>query len=552
MISGTITRRIDKVQKDLYSEFCDMYTVSDFERKYKTLRDVGNTSRRPSILAELYKMFTACKIPFEKNKDNRYYGMLIKKMSETNQLDLPDKILRELYRRYQVYPSPQEYMLRIVNRLEDKSDGWTENSLRLRILKRFIKYGNYLSAAGFKGEKCIKDYVKSKIDKKPILEEILLHLDDEIFNALETADKSQKKPRGKYGILKLADDLAEGKFRVGGGTKQGLYLFAMAYNMTYAPDENSLAFDPYTDIEKNLFFDYYTNNLIRFTTEIYSTKSREFESDPSGQGINYKNFAEMIYLYFIMKNYNPAEKIRLSSEMIERVQISSKPQKSDSLVHAETKFFKNRLISDDIFNLSATNFEKFIRENYNCNAFSDKYSIGVMQVEGSQNAAFQSYNRILSEIKNLGVDLKTCNYGLYFADVSELNAEDILKLLDEKSDKNHCNEFIKLLRGIHKFLGGFQTDLNSESERQEVSELKNKFLYISTPNEMTRTTLITAYYYLHNCLHENDGLKNFVEFFKEFQFGISTFLESSSYQSFSSKNFFDWAVVFSSYAYIYG
>lgn len=111
------------------------------------------------------------------------------------------------------------------------------------------------------------------------------------------------------------------------------------------------------------------------------------------------------------------------------------------------------------------------------------------------------------------------NYGLYFADVSALNEMAISKLLGKEFDKSNCNDFLRLLRGIHKFLGGFRTDERSESERQEVYKMKNKFLYISTLSEMTRMTLITAYYYLYNCTHENDDCKNFTDFFKNFKFG---------------------------------
>ena len=555
MVNGTITRRINSVQNDLYSEFCDMYTASDFEYQYQKLVKAKNTSRRPSILAELYKMLTACQIPFEKNKNNRYYGTLIEKFKADNQLDLPDKILKELYKRYKVYPSPQEYMLRIVNRLENALDNWTMDSLRLRILKRFIKYGDYLSSAGFRGSKFINDYVKGKLGKKKLsTDEILTYLDDEIFDALKTADKTQKKPQGKYGLLKLADDLAEGKFRVGGGTKQGLYLFAMVYNMTYSMNENSESFDPATDLEKNLFRDYYSNNLIRFITDTYNGRNREFEADPSGQGINYKHFAEIIYIYFIVNDYKPLEKIKLSSEMIERVKDSPQKKHLNSSTKTETIFFKNRLIDENVLHMIAANFEEFIRENYNCDTFLGDHSIGIMQTDISQNKAFQNYNSILNEIQNLGFDLKNCNYGLYFADVSLLNEEAVLKIIGDDSDKNHCGEFIELLRCTHRFLGGFLTDSTSGSERQTLSEMKNKFLFIDTPNDMTRTALITAYYYLHNCRREieDSDRKNFVEFFKEFSFGINPYLEDSGYQTLNVKNFFDFAVVFSSYAYTNG
>ena len=51
-------------------------------------------------------------------------------------------------------------------------------------------------------------------------------------------------------MLKLADDLSDGKFRSGGATRKGLYLFAMVYGMTYCPGgENSgELFDYETDI----------------------------------------------------------------------------------------------------------------------------------------------------------------------------------------------------------------------------------------------------------------------------------------------------------------
>lgn len=517
---GTITRQINNVLEDFNAEFSNMYTVADFERKLQKLKAVGNKSNRPAVLAELFAMFKACNIPFEKNRDNNYYAALIKNLDAANKpLDLPNKILKELYRRYQVYPAPAEYMARIVNRLENKNDGWQNNSLRLRILKQFIKYGDYLSAAGFKGNKFIQDYVKNKIGKKPAQNEILLQLDDEIFNALETADKAQKKPRGKFGLLKLADDLAGGKFRVGGATKFGLYLFAMVYNMTFSADKN-----PLTDIEKNLFHDYYNNNLIRFVSENYRGKKKEFEADPSGQGINYKNFAEIICLYFLAQDYSPAQKIKLSCEMINRLQ---NIQPSEKILNSDTKFYK--AINAEIFNLSPKSFEKFVAENYNCSTVSENYSIGVMQVEAAQNTAFEKYLEILKLIEQSGADLKNCNYGLYFADVSALDESTLAEILAEKN----CGEFLELLRALHKFLSGF----NSE---------------VSDAAEITRTNLITAYYYFYNAAHENDDYKNFVEFFKSFKSGADNFLEAAGYQLLSGKNFFDLAVVFSSYAYING
>ena len=149
-----------------------------------------------------------------------------------------------------------------------------------------------------------------------------------------------------------------------------------------------------------------------------------------------------------------------------------------------------------------------------------------MQLEPAQNTAYQNYNKILKALKDTGAELKNCNYGLCFADVSALDSDTLKEIFGENFDAKKCSEFLELLRAIHKFLGGFITD-SVGNERQELSEMKNKFLYISSPKEMTRTTLITAYYYLYNRLHENAEIKNFVEFFKSFKLGIDTILDSS-------------------------
>ena len=118
-----------------------------------------------------------------------------------------------------------------------------------------------------------------------------------------------------------------------------------------------------TDIKTNLFRDYYANNLMRFISEMYRGKLCEFELDPSGQGINYKNFAEMIYLYYISKDCSPQDKIRLSSKMIERVRQSRfKQGKIDTEKAGGTAFYRN-LFSEDILSLPESKFEAFLCEN---------------------------------------------------------------------------------------------------------------------------------------------------------------------------------------------
>lgn len=576
---GTITRRMDAVLSGLQSEFRSLCDIQDFKSKLDALKKTGSKSDRSSKLRKLFDMFDMCGIEYERGKDNAYYENLIYSSDIPTFSEVEDRMLLALYSRYEEYPSPEDYMKRIVDRLCDDEDGWQNDTLRIRILKQFIKYGNYLADAGFGGKKVICDFVKDKIGKKPSDRDVLAYLDDEVFSVLGTATKPQRKPEGKLGLLKAVDDLATGKFRAEGATKRSLYLFAMVYGMTYYSGgvNSSEIIDFKTDIETNLFRDYYANNLMRFISEIYRGKLCEYELDPSGQGINYKNFAEMIYLYYISKDCSPQDKVRLSSEMIKRVQ---EHQFKHGHINASdvggTVFYRDifrnenggNLFSEDILSLDETEFERFIRENYDCDTFAGSYETkagiidaktGVFQLGIEQNSAFHEYQSIIEGLTNLGVALENCNYGLWFTDVAAFRKKGYKNICDRKADidRDKFEEFMELLFGINSFMG-YTVDeevslQNEDQEWTEPSKMKTKALYVSSTNTVTRTSMIVAYYYYYNALHEDDGndkWKNFEEVFNNFKKDIDPKLEAAYYQPLSGKNIFDVLVAFSSYAYL--
>lgn len=567
---GTITRRMDSVLDGLQSEFRALCDKADFESKLEALKKAGTKSDRSSKLRKLFDMFDMCGIEYERGRDNDYYENLVRTSSLPTFSDIEDRMLLALFAKYEEYPSPEDYMKRIVDRLCCEEDGWQHDSLRLRILKQFIKYGNYLADAGYGGRKTICDYVKDKIGRKPSDEEVLLHLDDSIFDGLETATRAQRRPDGKYGLLKTVDDLATGKFRAEGATKRSLYLFAMVYGMTYysGDTEGAEIIDYRTDIETNLFRDYYSNNLMRYISEVYRGRLCEYELDPSGQGINYKNFAEMIYLYYISKDCSSQEKIRLSSEMIKRVQESQFKQGKLNTEDVGGTIFYRDLFSEDILSQSEADFETFISENYDCDTYAGSYETktgtmdvktGVLQMETEQHSAFEEYSAILKALEKRGVTLENCNYGLWFTDVAAFKKKGYENICDRRSDIDHSKfeEFIELLIGINNFMG-YTVDesvsmQNEEQEWTEPSRMKTKALYVSSPETITRTSMIVAYYYYYNAVHENDGndkWKNFKEVFNSFQNDIKPKLEAANYQPLSGKNIFDVLVTFSSYAYL--
>lgn len=565
----TITRRMEAVIDGLDDSLDGLITKGDIESVLDKLVCVGNKSNRPSVLRVLFGMLDAVGIEYEKGKDNQYYIDLINSCEFPDFQQIEEKFIYILYSVYKNYLSPEDYMLRIVDKLS--KDNWNEDTLRIRILKQFIKYGNYLSDAKYGGKKCVQDYIKNKCGTKKINEEIVLsELDDDIFEILEKAEKQQKKPEGKFGLLKLCDDLANGKFRTGGATKKGLYLFAFVFNMTYYAGEKVFDKSLYdTDIELNLFSDYYMNNLMRFISDAYNGKLCEYELDPSGQGINYKNFAEMVYIYYLSSPYSIESKIKKSSEMIDRI-VKSEEQGASSkfidskTIHYKSLFYKNEeVFSDDLLKMPEDVFEQYLIENFLHNTLvTDEktgkvHNIGPMQLEAEQNTAFSVYKQLLDDMLYEGIKLENCNYGLWFADVAEFKMNGIDRIVKKYNIINHkeFEEFINLLLGVNSFLGYTvnekESSQNTDQEHSKISKIKTKALYVKDAANISRTSLIVAYYYYYNAVNlDSDAINRFRDYFFDFKQGVDELLYEAGYQPFSGKNIFDVLVAFSSYAYL--
>lgn len=555
-IRGTITRRTDIAMERLRNEFSGFYYVVDFKNKLAALRHAGRGSARPSVLKELFGMLDSLGIEYEKGQDNDYYTEIVRKAIRQGRIpkftELEERMLLTLFEIYKQYPSPEDYMKRLVDRLCFPEDGWGSEPLRLRILKQFIKYGDGLSKAGFGGKKAVSDFVKDGLGKKPDKDEMLAYVDDGVFGLLEGASKPQKKPDGKYGLLKAADDLASGKFRAGGATRKLLYLFAMAFGMTYNAGIGGEP-DHQTDIVINLFRDYYTNNLMRFITEAYRGRLSEYELDPSGQGVNYKNFAETVYLYYIASPFSPEEKIRRSSEMIERLKNTSPYGRkafssAGATAHYRSLFAGGAVYGEDILALSEGEFEAFVRENYELSTEGDTpgSSIGVLGVETEQNTAYAEYLEILDEIELLGIPRDSLNYGLWFTEVMGFESGETSSLADRREDidREKYREFMELLRGMNRFMG-CAPDGGAEGCG------KTRALFVSSPAAVTRTSLIVAYYYYYNALtdEEDRARMSFADHFRDFKLGVDPRLARAGYQPLSGRELFDLIVVFSSYAY---
>ncbi len=148
-------------------------------------------------------------------------------------------------------------------------------------------------------------------------------------DAKKYALRAKKKAANTTGIdanlLELCNDLSLGRLRRSRETKRDIYLFAIMFGMKVLIRGRADVYDEARDMEKNLLEEYYNDNLLRYISEEADSPGREFEKEPTGEGINYKNFAEAIYIYFLMRDdlgLTPGQKIdeaeRIIRECMER------------------------------------------------------------------------------------------------------------------------------------------------------------------------------------------------------------------------------------------
>lgn len=554
-MDGTITQRMNRLYEQFEQNFSCLYTRHDLER---TLRQVRRNGTNSAAMAELRKMIRAHFPEAEKMGDRQLIGLAaspdtIRSFQTDNELQ--ERMFLEVLNNYKTFPSPEEFMKRLVDRFEDPQSGWKEDSTRLRILKqfagpaKFLRYRDPLTnntVSVLNGRMVLKRYAREKSGRANLPdEEVADWLDEGVFDLLKNAPREHTRPNGQLALIKTADDLGQAKFRMEGATRKSLYLFALAYGMTFEIEDRS---DLSRDVEKNLFADYYTNNLMRFLQRVYQGDLRSFESLPTGQGINYKNFAEAVYLYYLhRKDLTTIEKIAGSDSMIARLknraQTVEEPVQTE---HSGTLTYRQMLQGTPIefggalinaMDLPEERFEDFVFEKYSCdtavrNSRGGIHRISDVEVETSQNGAFEEYNRLIQELNAEMKDdeMKAINWksGLWFCDVRALNGELRSKFLERNPQisEEQFDEFTGFLLKCNEYL----TD--------------NVF-QIESADEMSRTALLSAAYHYYLFLHTHPQRKSLGSFMEDFAAFMNPCLQKGGYQPLNLKNILDMLVVFS-------
>ncbi len=125
-----ITRRLKTARSNVFKA---MLCREDFLAKVEKLEQ-AKPSSRVSLMAEICKMFDTMGIACEQDRENAYYRNLAETANLPEFRDVESSIIHAMYESFEAYPTPTQYMLRIVDRLSDPRDPWENDTLRLRIL----------------------------------------------------------------------------------------------------------------------------------------------------------------------------------------------------------------------------------------------------------------------------------------------------------------------------------------------------------------------------------------------------------------------------------
>ena len=619
----SITKNMN-LQLDAFNQ-AFVYTTSDFDRILALLDESEHSSSYYEYLRDLCGMLRTYNVCAEPNRSPDYYKGLVKDLLGRHIVpsidDLNRNVFTTLLDSFDKYPSPSDFIQRVVDLQEDPARGWCSLPLRLRILKTFVQDAHALHTAGFQGGSFLKKWAKKTkgLPRDADWAALADALTEDVFDVLETAGSDLKKTGGDYDILRLADDLAQGWFRVSGSAKQSLYLFAVAYRLTFYYEGRNDAIKVYETDFQELIADWYSNNLLRFVNASYPGNAEylfegvcpdgkagrpphagAFETEPSGYGINYGNYMELIYLYALSKTgMTPVQKLELISKLSDRVRetvgaVRSKlndqaketgsagrrkdipatrarvlqyldgtdaaPDLPASAVYIENA--REATEHGSIFSLDENGFVLYLLHNCACDATNRN----PFSLQDTRRRAFQCYKAARDTLRREVGSLSECNYGLWFADTSAFargayrdywaglrddqktafaNLCVILKRMNdcigytiqEVEDPDNSNRRAESRRA------GSQAG-EEKADRNAIPKVLKK-----TQRNVTRSSLLGVYYYLYTKRNEQQ-IKSFEKVYKEFDALTRPALEASGYTPLSKKSLFDILLVFSAYTYI--
>ncbi len=294
--------------------------------------------------------------------------------------------------------------------------------------------------------------------------------------ARKTALKSKKAVNNPdTELIAMCDSLAHGSFRVNGKTKTELYYFAFMFGMTVRVEGR--AYDPDRDVEKKLFHDFYNNSMLNVLSDMSNPTA--IDKEPTGEGINYKNYAEMIYIYFLCKdglNMTPGEKIDKAESIINHcVNSASKHRKkADTPISKNTKTYRDEHLNA-LLDLSPDKLADYISDNYHVLS-DDNTGLARIMIASDENTASSYADELIDKIDSAYPNATAADILQRKASPNEITEDikydssvfvkwELRNMLEEKYASD--TDFLKVVRAIDKKTH-IPDDRFNRSEREEM------------------------------------------------------------------------------------
>lgn len=504
LMNLTVISKFDACTSDIKQFFCREEGLALLDKVLSLSGTSGFIHRKKDLVDKLKSAGIACSL----NSDISTIREAVYALPDGSDADR--KLFNTLKSAFNSFVTPSGVIENLVKKLGDPE--LSHGSVRVSILKQFIKYTSYhtapvLSLLAERAGRSVSEY-RSNINLA------LSDIDDSIFDILETGlSKDDKK---KYVLLRMIDDLANGRYKTNGSTKNALYMFAFAYDMSAFVDPLNDVWNPERDIEKKLFFDYYSNSFLRYISEDYKRRRSDYESEPLGDGINYKNYVEVIYLYCLSrKDMSQDQKLKLAERLIDECEKKVKVNNYVDLVSQNVNYTVNSRFT-------------YIYKDF---AISELMNLPVDEVSEYVCTHFEVMNSGISGSK-LTIDMDTRTAGYYFNrkgitthfDDSDIEAEiQLLKMMFPNDP-----DFIDLMGKLYAVLYTPQAETGAVVHR---SDILTSFFYKALSDESLQgRSIYDLYIYMCTTLRPA--------------------LTESRFQTVNSKNLFDMFVLITLYRQI--
>ncbi|MBR2257752.1 MAG: hypothetical protein IJ899_10585 [Blautia sp.] len=380
---------------------------------------------------------------------------------------------------------------------------------------------------------------------------------EQAFELYKTAKRDalrRKAGNTNAELLTICQDLAEGKFKTTNGrTRALLYYFGIMFDMEVSLDQEKNIPES-KDFEKNLFHDFYSDHLFRYLKGSVSDE----ESEPTGEGINYKNYAEMIYFYYLYNHkalpLPPGELIDRAEEMIQKTYNAAKKQVSTkSNFPAVFPPYTSAYRSDIVTEMVRTPEQKLV--DYVVRHFQvippSGGNTGRLMVASEEKTAHKMVTQILDELELYqDTSFYDVRDNLFGDHLSEIGKE---FLAETRWLTARDSSFAQALKARYEKDTDFVTIIDKLEERclTAFGWTKTDSSPETVPFRITRNQLVSAYAMLYRAsIGEKPALITFPMILADFKKGIDPYLTEARFQPFNEKNLLDLYLLLDLYYYL--